>query len=107
MSGFGALTADLGSEILAPMTRALAAHYLLRVAVVLAGLGLLAMVVDVALGGALIAVGVLCLLVRLRLTIEPASSDGRCQQCRNAPATDGEFCSEDCAEDYAAHSAGW
>lgn len=90
------------------MTRALVAHYLLRVALVLGGLGLLAMIVDVALGGALIAVAVLSLLIRLAITVEPASADGRCQQCRTRPAVrDDEFCSEECAEDYAAHSAGW
>ncbi|QLF84841.1 hypothetical protein SEA_BBQVALINDRA_31 [Gordonia phage BBQValindra] len=89
------------------MTRAIVAHYLLRVAAVLAGLGLLAMVVDVALGGALIAVAVLCLLIRLALTVEPAGADGTCQQCRTRPAIRDEFCSDECAEDYAAHSAGW
>ncbi|AXH67462.1 hypothetical protein SEA_ZARBODNAMRA_32 [Gordonia phage Zarbodnamra] len=90
------------------MTRAAIAFYLLRVAAVLGALGVLIAFVDLALGGALIALAVLCLLIRLAATVEPAGADGRCQQCRARPALrDDEFCSDECAEDYAAHSAGW
>ena len=63
--------------------------------------------VDVALGGALTATGVLCLFIRLAIVVEPVEAEGICIQCRTRPASWDESCSEACAEDYDGHSGGW